>query len=207
MKILQVLLACVQCNAGLLLTEGINPPSGLLTSPSLLPFLALFNCHTADVIFEMVQTCFRMTVQTRLSELLRRCAESTLVEMVIYIFSNYNMQNPPGMFYFIFKSITSIILFVIILYYHSSLTSFFFLFLFLSELTTSSNIPHSTSPTPESDININENPNNTQEPLPPSGPPSLQSSTSGIEGPATVILPAVFPPPSPLLSTVMLMAN
>ena len=108
------------------------------------PSLPSSNCHTADVIFEMVQTCFRMTVQTRLSELLRRCAESTLVEMVIYIFSNYNMQNPPGMFYFIFKSITSIILFVIILYYHSSLTNFFFSFSFSFSFRTHNIIQHSS---------------------------------------------------------------
>lgn len=64
MRILQVLLACVRSPSGLLLTE--------------------------DVVYEIVRTCFRMTVQPRLSELLRRCAESTLLEMVQILFTNYN---------------------------------------------------------------------------------------------------------------------
>lgn len=40
----------------------------------------------------MVQTCFRMTVQARLSELLRKCAESTLMGMIHHIFSNCNTE-------------------------------------------------------------------------------------------------------------------
>lgn len=60
--ILDVLLMCLKCPAGFLLSD--------------------------DMVMEMIQTCFRMSVQTRMSELLRKRAERTLVEMVHTVFLN-----------------------------------------------------------------------------------------------------------------------
>lgn len=67
MKILQVLLSC------------INSPLGWL-----LP---------NDLVIEMVQTCFRMSNQARLSELLRKNAENTLIEMIKSIFYTFSRNN------------------------------------------------------------------------------------------------------------------
>jgi brefeldin A-resistance guanine nucleotide exchange factor 1 len=43
-----------------------------------------------QIINDMIQTCFKMSIQTRLSVLLRKSAEMTLIEMVRRIFTNYD---------------------------------------------------------------------------------------------------------------------
>jgi len=60
MKILRVLLACLCCPAGVLLTD--------------------------DLVCEMVQTCYRMTTQGRICELLRKTAEHAIMEIVHVLF-------------------------------------------------------------------------------------------------------------------------
>jgi brefeldin A-resistance guanine nucleotide exchange factor 1 len=62
-KILQVLLACVRGAAGRLITD--------------------------DMVCEMVQTCYRMAFQGRLSELLRKTAEQTLLQVLLVVFARY----------------------------------------------------------------------------------------------------------------------
>eukprot|EP01114_Cavostelium_apophysatum_P009107 TRINITY_DN2217_c0_g1_i3.p1 TRINITY_DN2217_c0_g1~~TRINITY_DN2217_c0_g1_i3.p1 ORF type:complete len:1471 (+),score=363.32 TRINITY_DN2217_c0_g1_i3:184-4596(+) len=66
MKILEVLLSCVKSPIAVLLTE--------------------------DLVLEMIQTAFRMSSQTRLSELLRKTAERTLTEMAHALF--VRLKNP-----------------------------------------------------------------------------------------------------------------
>jgi len=63
MKILNVLLVCLQSPAGHLLSNKL--------------------------VFEMIQTCFKMSKQTRLSMLLRKAAEKTLQDMVQCVFSRH----------------------------------------------------------------------------------------------------------------------
>lgn len=63
MKILNVLLACLQSSSGHLLSNKL--------------------------VYEMIQTCFKMSTQTRLSVLLRKTAEMVLVDMVHHIFSRF----------------------------------------------------------------------------------------------------------------------
>ena len=45
-----------------------------------------------EVLLEIIQTCFRMSNQPRLSELLRKTAEQTLVEIIYYIFYNSSLS-------------------------------------------------------------------------------------------------------------------
>ena len=63
MKILHVLRACVRGSAGRLISD--------------------------DMVYEMVQTCFRMAFQSRLSELLRKTAEQTLLDVLLVVFARY----------------------------------------------------------------------------------------------------------------------
>jgi len=76
MKILQVLESCIQSPVVIFLSE--------------------------DLVMEMIQTCFRMSSQIRLSELLRKIAERTLVEMVQSLFTK--LKSNPSIFE---KNITS----------------------------------------------------------------------------------------------------
>jgi hypothetical protein len=68
MKILQVLLACVRGSAGRLITD--------------------------DMVYELVQTCYRMAFQGRLSELLRKTAEHTLLQVLLVVFARYGEYDP-----------------------------------------------------------------------------------------------------------------
>jgi len=65
--ILDVLLTCLKCPAGFMLSD--------------------------EMVMEMIQTCFRMSVQSRMSELLRKRAERTLLEMVQTVFTSSARSN------------------------------------------------------------------------------------------------------------------
>ncbi|KAH3762395.1 Pattern-formation protein/guanine nucleotide exchange factor [Pelomyxa schiedti] len=70
-KLLQVILACVQSQAGIVLS----------------------NCH----IMELFETCYRMTQPSRqISTLLRSLAESTLIQFAQTIFTKYIAEHPQG---------------------------------------------------------------------------------------------------------------
>jgi len=70
MKILQVLESCIKSPVVIFLSE--------------------------DLVMEMIQTCFRMSSQIRLSELLRKTAEKTLLEMVQSLFAK--LKSNPSVF-------------------------------------------------------------------------------------------------------------
>lgn len=48
---------------------------------------------TNKLVYEMTQTCFKMSTQIHLNALLRKAAEMTLIEMVYFIFSQFNGSN------------------------------------------------------------------------------------------------------------------
>eukprot|EP01098_Paradermamoeba_levis_P012378 TRINITY_DN5400_c0_g1_i1.p1 TRINITY_DN5400_c0_g1~~TRINITY_DN5400_c0_g1_i1.p1 ORF type:complete len:267 (+),score=47.53 TRINITY_DN5400_c0_g1_i1:219-1019(+) len=71
-KILNVLLEVIRCPAGILLRD--------------------------ELVYEIIQSCFRMSIQSRSSPLLRKTAETTLSEIIHVLFSNF-LHNPERFSY------------------------------------------------------------------------------------------------------------
>lgn len=53
------------------------------------------SCMSNEAVCELMQTCFKICFEMRLSELLRRCAEQTLTDMIHLLFSRLHVLSVP----------------------------------------------------------------------------------------------------------------